>query len=162
MTAFQQGNPRNGADADFQNPTAEACLPEAQNLKFEREDWTSFRTIEGLQQKAGVPKGKLIALVLKELTDNGLDTDARVRVGEIKGGGYFVEDDGPGIEHDSIARLFSVRRPMISTKLMRLPTRGALGNGLRVVAGAVLASGGSLITVTRNRRGASDRFYLRA
>ena len=41
---------------------------------------------------------------------------------------------------------------MISTKLLRLPTRGALGNGLRVVAGAVLASGGFLVVTTRNRR----------
>ena len=41
---------------------------------------------------------------------------------------------------------------MVSTKLLRLPTRGALGNGLRVVAGAVLASGGSLTVITRNKR----------
>jgi hypothetical protein len=41
---------------------------------------------------------------------------------------------------------------MISTKLWRLPTRGALGNGLRVVAGAVLASQGTLVVCTRNRR----------
>jgi hypothetical protein len=27
---------------------------DAQYLKFERADWTSFRTVEGLQQKAGV------------------------------------------------------------------------------------------------------------
>jgi hypothetical protein len=42
----------------------------AQNLKSEREDWTSFRTVEGLQQKAGVPDTKLRRLVLKELIDN--------------------------------------------------------------------------------------------
>ena len=41
---------------------------------------------------------------------------------------------------------------MISTKLLRLPTRGALGNGLRVVAGSVLASDGFLVVVTGNRR----------
>jgi len=41
---------------------------------------------------------------------------------------------------------------MVSTKLLRLPTRGALGNGLRVVAGAVLASAGALVVVTRNQR----------
>jgi hypothetical protein len=35
-----------------------ACSDAASNLKFEREDWTSFRTIDGLQQKAGVAKGK--------------------------------------------------------------------------------------------------------
>jgi hypothetical protein len=41
---------------------------------------------------------------------------------------------------------------MRSTKLLRLPQRGALGNGLRVVAGAVLASGGSLTVITDDRR----------
>ena len=41
---------------------------------------------------------------------------------------------------------------MVSTKLLRLPQRGALGNGLRVVAGAVLASGGSLSVITRDKR----------
>ena len=41
---------------------------------------------------------------------------------------------------------------MISTKLQRLTSRGALGNGLRVVVGAVLASEGSLVVTTRNRR----------
>ena len=41
---------------------------------------------------------------------------------------------------------------MISTKLLRLPTGGALGNGLRVVAGSVLASDGFLIVTTHNRR----------
>jgi len=68
--------------------------------------------------------------------------------------GYIVEDDGTGINGtpEDIARLFSINRPMVSTKLLRLPTRGALGNGLRVVAGAVLASGGSLVVTTRNRR----------
>jgi hypothetical protein len=48
--------------------------------------------------------------------------------------------------------LFSIARPMISTRLLRLPRRGALGNGLRVVAGAVLASEGSLAVITRNHR----------
>jgi hypothetical protein len=132
-----------------------ASSNDAQNLKFERADWTSFRTTEGLQQKAGVPASRLRRLVLKELTDNALDPGAEARVGELPdGGGYFVEDDGPGIDGtpDEIARLFSIARPLISTKLLRLPTRGALGNGLRVVAGAVLASEGTLIVTTKNRR----------
>jgi hypothetical protein len=55
-------------------------------------------------------------------------------------------------EPEDIARLFSIARPLVSTKLLRLPTRGALGNGLRVVAGAVLASEGTLVVTTRNRR----------
>src|SRR5262249_15173236 len=111
----------------------------AEILKSQRPDWSLFRTVEGLQQRAGVPKSKLRRLVLKELADNGLDSGANVRVGKVDGG-YFVEDDGSGIEPDDVARLFSIARPMMSSKLWRLPTRGALGNGLRVVAGAVLAS----------------------
>jgi hypothetical protein len=123
-------------------------------LKFERADWTSFRTVERLQQKAGVAKSKLRRLVPKELTDNALDENAKVCIGELDNGGYFVEDDGRGIDGtpEEIAQLFSIARPMVSTKLLRLPTMGALGNGLRVVAGAVLASEGSLIVTTRNRR----------
>jgi hypothetical protein len=146
------------ADNDLQNSVADlTSLPAAPNLKFAREDWSLFRTVEGLQQRAGVAKEKIIRLVLKELTDNGLDEGATVNVDELpKGRGYFIEDDGPGIDGTpgEIAALFSIARPMISTKLLRLPKRGALGNGLRVVAGAVLASGkGSfLVVITRDRR----------
>jgi hypothetical protein len=136
------------------SPSALTGSPPSENLKFEREDWSLFRTVEGLQQKAGVAKHNLFRLVLKELTDNGLDEGAEVRVGSFSDNGYFVEDDGRGIEGtpEEIAQLFSIARPMISTKLLRLPTRGALGNGLRVVAGAVLASHGSLVVITHNRR----------
>jgi hypothetical protein len=135
---------------DFENPTA------APNLKFEREDWTSFRHIEGLTQKAGVSADILSRLVLKEITDNALDVGADlVEVGELpQRRGYFVEHNGRGIDGTpgEIARLFSIRWPMVSTKYIRRPTRGALGNGLRVVAGAVLASAGTLTVTTRGRR----------
>jgi len=139
----------------FQNPKAElARQPAPSDLKIERADWTLFRTVEGLQQKGGVALDDLAALVLKELGDNALDAGGEVTVGELPKGGYYIQDDGAGIDGtpEEIARLFSIERPLISTKLLRLPTRGALGNGLRVVAGAVLASGGSLVVMTRNRR----------
>ena len=153
---------KNPTARDFQNSTADlASLLPAQNLKFQRADWTLFRTVEGLQQCAGVTKDKLIPLVLKELADNGLDTGANIDFGELPNGGYFIEDDGPGFGREDgtdstpeeIAQLFSIDRPMMSTKFLRLPQRGMLGNGLRVVAGAVLASeGGSLVVITRGRR----------
>jgi hypothetical protein len=41
------------------------------------------------------------------------------------GAGYFVEDAGGGIDPAEVARLFSIARPLVSTKLLRLPTRGA-------------------------------------
>jgi hypothetical protein len=136
----------------FKNSKADSASPsDAKNLTFERADWTSFRTIEGLQQKAGVPANLLRRLVLKELADNGRDNRAATRVGEIEGG-YFVEDDGPGLDPDEVASLFSISRPLASTKMLRLPTRGALGNGLRVAAGAVLASDGKLTVISRGVR----------
>jgi Topoisomerase 6 subunit A/Spo11, Toprim domain len=151
--AEQPADARRWAVTDFQESAAGlASSPPAQNLKFEREDWSLFRTVEGLQQRAGVRKERLRRLVLKELADNGLDNGANVQIGTLDGGGYFVEDDGSGIEPEEVASLFSISRPMVSTKLLRLPSRGALGNGLRVVAGAVLASEGSLTVITRNER----------
>jgi hypothetical protein len=130
--------------------------PNLQNLKFERQDWTLFRTVEGLQQKAGVQAKLLRRLVLKELGDNALDTGTKIRFGYVDKNQdvFYVEDDGPGLDGDpeEIAELFSVRRPMRSSKLLRLPQRGALGNGLRVAAGAVLASEGSLVVISRNSR----------
>jgi hypothetical protein len=123
-------------------------------LLLTREDWTLFRNIETLGQKAGVPPARLPHLVVKELVDNALDVGATCSSGRLPDGGFFVEDDGPGLPGDDgeVAALFSVRRPLCSSKLIRLPTRGALGNGLRVVAGAVLASGGTLAVRTCGRR----------
>ena len=122
------------------------------NFKFERPDWWLFRSISTLPQKAGVPAKRLRRLVLKELTDNALDSGGAVELGKLPDGGYFIQDDGPGISPEDIATLFSIDRPLVSTKLLRLPTRGALGNGLRVVAGAVLASEGYMEVWARNLR----------
>ena len=119
-------------------------------IQFERPDWTLFRTVATLSQKAGVPQKHLRRLVLKELVDNALDAGAGfVGVGPlVPKDRYFVQDDGPGLDGSpqEIARLFSINRPLVSTKLLRLPRRGALGNGLRVVAGAIAASRGRTLS----------------
>src|SRR5207249_12206490 len=99
-------------------------------------------------------KEKLAAVVLKELVDNALDAGASCHFDELEGRfGFRVEDDGPGLpgEDPDVAALFSIRRPRLSSKLLRLPTRGALGNGLRVVAGAVLGSAGRLEVYTQGQ-----------
>jgi hypothetical protein len=151
----QDGVVRSAPAPDFQkSPPELASLPAPENFKFKREDWTLFRTVEGLQQKAGVPAMRLRRLVLKEIADNALDTDTRIEAGQIDGHIFYITDNGPGLDGtpQEIAELFSIARPLVSTKLWRLPTRGALGNGLRIVAGAVLASGGSLAVITHDRR----------
>ncbi|WP_026198684.1 ATP-binding protein [Desulfitobacterium hafniense] len=115
-------------------------------MLFEREDWKLFRNMETLPQKAGVPESKLSMLVCKELVDNALDLCGACEIG-YEGDLFYVKDRGVGLDPD----LFSISRPLRSSKYLRLPTRGALGNGLRVVAGAVAASGGELHVCTRGK-----------
>jgi hypothetical protein len=119
----------------------------------EREDWMEFRTLETLGRKGGVPEGRLGQLVAKEIADNAFDAGGRITYGILSSGGFFVQDGGGGIpgNDEELAGLFSIKRPLRSTKHWRLPTRGALGNGLRIVAGLTLASGGSLTVKTRGR-----------
>lgn len=120
----------------------------------QHEDWTLFRNLGTLGQRAGVSQDDLAAVVVKELVDNALDASATCRVALAAPNGVVVEDNGPGLPGatpDDIAMLFSIARPLVSSKLTRLPTRGALGNGLRVVAGAVLASGGTLRVTTNGQ-----------
>lgn len=120
---------------------------------FEREDWTAFRTLETLPRRAGVPVEKLPQMAVKELVDNALDATGSCRIGLLDGYGFFVEDDGagiPGTDRD-VATLFSINRPLMTSKALRLPSRGALGNGLRVVTGTVIATGGRLTVATGGR-----------
>jgi len=121
-------------------------------MLFLREDWKLFRNIETLSQKAGVPQESIPSLVVKELVDNALDVGSTCELDlmpEING--FYVHDSGEGIAPEELRELFSVSRPLVSSKLLRLPTRGALGNGLRVVSGAVLASGGHIQVCTRGK-----------
>ncbi len=124
------------------------------NFKLEREDWSLLRTIPGLAQKAGVAQDRIPEVLVKELVDNALDTGAACRFGALDASGFFVEDDADGISDnpEEVAALFSMGRPLQSSKLFRLPTRGAQGHGLRLVAGAVFASAGDLVVETRGRR----------
>jgi hypothetical protein len=104
-----------------------------------------------LPQKAGCQPHHLRSIVLKELVDNALDAGAAATL-DRDGGTWVVSDDGPGLDPEDVPRLFAVNRPLLSSKLIRRPLRGMLGNGLRVVAGAVAATDGSLVVETRGRR----------
>lgn len=107
---------------------------------FENEDWQLFLDWDTLPQKAGCYPHRLPEIVIKELVDNALDAGARVTLYE-EDGAWIVTDDGPGLDPADVPRLFTVRRPLRSSKRGRRPLRGMLGNGLRVVAGAVAATG---------------------
>ena len=116
----------------------------APDLLFVREDWQLYLDPTRLPQKAGCTKWRLRALVLKEIADNALDHGGKVTVERIDPDTWAIGDDGPGLDAEQIVRLFAPNRPLTSSKLLRRPSRGAVGNGLRVVSGAVVASGGRL------------------
>jgi Histidine kinase-, DNA gyrase B-, and HSP90-like ATPase len=103
-----------------------------EELTFVRRDWALFLDPYRLPQKAGCRSDQMRALALKELVDNGLDHAANVTLDQIDNDTWSVADDGPGMDRGRIATLFAVDRPLTSTKLLRRPTRGAVGNGLRV------------------------------
>ncbi len=122
-------------------------------MMYVQEDWTQYRTLSALCRKAGVSQERLAALVAKEVTDDALDASQDVEIGGIGDRGFYVEDCGSGIpgEPSDVAHLYSIARPLTSSKVLRTPSRGRLGNGLRVVSGAVLATGGTLKVMTRGR-----------
>src|SRR3954452_12185121 len=66
----------------------------------ERADWTLFRSLNTLPQQAGVPLSQMRRLLLKELTNNALDTGAKADAWRTSDGVYVVKDDGPGISDD--------------------------------------------------------------
>jgi hypothetical protein len=120
-------------------------------LRFKREDWRLFIDPATISQKAGCHADDIGRIVLKELVDNGLDLGARVEL-EREGNSWIISDDGAGLNVKDVQQFFAVERPLLSTKLKRLPLRGMLGNGLRVVMGAVAAFEGSISVETRGRR----------
>jgi len=121
-------------------------------VEFVREDWTLFLHPDRLQQKAGCSRDHMRAMVLKELVDNALDAGPVATLARSDADTWVVTDDGAGLDRDRVLRFFAVKRPLTSTKLLRRPTRGAIGNGLRVVTGGAIASGGKLTVESRGGR----------
>lgn len=120
-------------------------------MLFERDDWRLFVDPATLPQKAGCQPSSLRQIVLREIVDNALDAGADATI-ECDGEAWIISDNGPGLDPADVPRLFAVNRPLLSSKRRRLPLRGMLGNGLRVVMGAVAASEGSIIIETRSHR----------
>ena len=114
-----------------------------------RHDWALFLHPDRLAQKAGAPVRHLRRMALKELADNAADVSEQVELEQLDAATYRVGDQGPGLNRERIAALFAVDRPLTSSKLLRRPTRGAVGNGLRVVT--VLPSARAVNSVVESR-----------
>jgi hypothetical protein len=120
-------------------------------LIFERDDWRLLIEARTWPQKAGCEPDQVGRVIIKELVENGLDCGAENVTLTGDYGYCVITDDGPGIAAKDVLRLFAVNRPLLSSKLKRLPTRGMLGHGLRVVMGAVAAYHGKISVTSRYR-----------
>ena len=99
---------------------------------FSRTDWSLFLNPRTISQKAGCQSGDLRKLALRELVDNGADAGAKVIIYP-EGDGWIISDDGPGLDPDDVPHLFSVNRTLVSSKQLRLPTRGRRRNPDRLL-----------------------------
>ncbi len=88
-------------------------------LALTQTDWTRFLTPEALAEKAGTSRANFPRMTLKELADKAADA-----------GGAFLEvidvdtvviaDTGQGIAACDLAGVFSIKRPLVSTKHWRI------------------------------------------
>ncbi|MEP1353274.1 MAG: ATP-binding protein [Tateyamaria sp.] len=114
-------------------------------LTLTQNDWTRFLDPQGLAEKSGVPQGRFLKMILKELTDNACDAGGAT-LDVISDDCVAVADTGAGVSLDA----FSLKRPLVSSKHWRTGQRGALGNGLRAVMGAIYVLKGHLEVETRS------------
>lgn len=114
-----------------------------------RQDWLDFLDPGGLRRWAGW--NALDEVLVKELADNAADAAETAASISLHDGTLIVENGGPDL---MIAPqdLFSIKRPLTSSKVWRCAGRGALGNGARVVAGIVASHGGTMVVTSAGRR----------
>jgi hypothetical protein len=128
--AIAAADPSGSERMIFQNSeTVEPAFDET--LKFERPDWSLFRTVEGLQQRAGVQKRLLRCLVVKELVDNGLDNGGDVKIETLPDNGYAIVDDGPGIDPELRGQTERVHLAVRGSPIVELTNQTTVLHGPR-------------------------------
>ena len=100
------------------------------------EQWMDFRTIDKLSMISGVNERDLVKLAVKELVDNALTNADRVCLVR-----QWILCRRQWWRYSEQMRIWPItfgKKTVIFDEGIRLPTRGALGNGLRFVAGVAL------------------------
>jgi hypothetical protein len=142
----------------FRIPTDAKSRRKAQEepLYFSTDDWRDFLDLATLPRKAGCSPEDLPRIVYKEAADNGCDAGTLILAKDWTdpngNRGICIKDAGHGLDPEQVPTIYSPNRPQLSSKRIRRVLRGILGNGCRVIGGAVAASGGTLIVETRGRR----------
>ncbi|MDB4213988.1 hypothetical protein N9741_03915 [Octadecabacter sp.] len=100
-------------------------------LTVEQQDWMRFLTSEGLAEKAGCPKSMFTKMIVKEFADNAADIGNYKYKIDLTDQIVAIKNGGDGISPDDVHKIFSIKRPLRSSKHWRKGERGALGNGIR-------------------------------
>lgn len=107
-----------------------------------------FFSEDGLRTQIGLDRQRWPIAILKELLDNSLDAcestriipEVTVEIGE----DYFaVKDNGPGIAADTVKKSLDFNTRVSDKARYVSPTRGQLGNALKVIYAAPLVVSGS-------------------
>jgi DNA topoisomerase VI subunit B/5S rRNA maturation endonuclease (ribonuclease M5) len=109
---------------------------------LERDRSSDYFSVQGLSTQTGCDPQDLDVLMLKELVDNALDAcdneptvTARFQRSELGFLTLTVEDNGKGLVREDLEKILDFSK-FSSTKFhYKLPTRGALGNAMKCVAG---------------------------
>lgn len=128
-------------------------MQNSQEIRNAIGEWRDFLSFGGIKRKTGISEEDLIKAAIKELVDNSLDECGYCKL-ERTSQGFYVEDDGGGIagSDEEIAYYFSLKRPRISSKSIHLPTRGFLGEGIKLFTGVFMnIPGTEIIVSTRGR-----------
>ena len=109
---------------------------------FETSRAAEYFSVAELQAQTGQPARRFLAVVLKELADNGLDAAEAAGVApdlaidvEYAGGAarLCVQDNGPGIPAATVRRVLNYQTRTSDKAAYRSPTRGAQGNALKTI-----------------------------
>ena len=100
-------------------------------LTVEQQDWMRFLTSEGLAEKAGCPKSMFPKMIVKEFADNAADIGGYTYKIDLTDQVIAIKNGDEGISPNEVRRIFSIKRPLRSSKHWRRGERGALGNGIR-------------------------------
>jgi DNA topoisomerase VI subunit B len=118
---------------------------------FERSRDAEFFDPSELQKQTGQPRERFGSVVLKELLDNACDGCEKVPVAPCLTLGVAyptpdlvaltVEDNGCGLEPETVQRILNFATRSSDKAAYRSPTRGAQGNALKTVFGMPFALG---------------------
>ncbi len=104
-----------------------------------------------LQAQTGQQSDRFAVVALKELIDNALDAcetagvSPRITIEVTETADHIIlciQDNGPGIEPDTVRRILNFQTRTSDKTMYRAPTRGAQGNALKTVLGMPHALGG--------------------